>query len=342
MQALARPAEASNMLLTGRRGPLYVRGRQRPTRGVTNVGLEIWLMAKRCYYEILGLARGGERAGHQVGLPPARQGLPPRPQRRRQGRRAQVQGAERGLRGPEGPAEARRLRPVRPCRVRGRTGAAATASGPTSPPPCRTSSTTCSASSWAAGAAAQRSAAASAAPTCATTWRSRCRRRIAGKTAQIRVPTSVTCTTCTGIGRQDRHPADAPARPAAAPARCAPPRASSPSSAPAPPARAAARSSTIPAAPAAARAASCKERTLSVNIPAGVEDGTKHPPRRRRRGRLARRAGRRPLHFPVDQAARVLPARRRRHLLPRADLHDDGGARRPDRRADHRRRARRA
>ena len=67
-----------------------------------------------------------------------------------------------------------------------------------------------------------------------------------------------------------------------------------------------------------------------------------HPPRRRRRGRPARRPGRRSLHLPVDQAARVLPARRRRHLLPRADLHDDGGARRPHRGADGRRRRRRA
>ena len=77
----------------------------------------------------------------------------------------------------------------------------------------------------------------------------------AGKTAQIRVPTSVTCETCTGTGAKRRHPAvDLPDLRAAT-ARCAPARASSPSSAPAPPARAAARSSTIPAAPATARAA---------------------------------------------------------------------------------------
>ena len=63
-----------------------------------------------------------------------------------------------------------------------------------------------------------------------------------------------------------------------------------------------------------------------------------HPPRRRGRGGPARRAARRPLHLPVDQAARVLPARRRRPLLPRADLDDDGGARRRVRGADDRRR----
>ena len=49
-----------------------------------------------------------------------------------------------------------------------------------------------------------------------------------------------------------------------------------------------------------------------------------HPPGRRRRGGPARRRGRRSLHLPLGQAASVLPARRRRSLLPRADL--DGAA----------------
>ena len=42
--------------------------------------------------------------------------------------------------------------------------------------------------------------------------------------------------------------------------------------------------------------------------------------------RAARRAGRRPLHLPVDRAAPHVPARRRQHLLPRADPDDHGGA----------------
>ena len=63
-----------------------------------------------------------------------------------------------------------------------------------------------------------------------------------------------------------------------------------------------------------------------------------HPPRRRRRGGAARRPAGRPLHLPVDQAARLLPARRRRHLLPRPRVDDDGGARRSVRGADARRR----
>ena len=53
-----------------------------------------------------------------------------------------------------------------------------------------------------------------------------------------------------------------------------------------------------------------------------------HPPDRRGRGGPARRRPGRSLHFPVDQAASVLPARRRRSLLPRADLDGSGGARR--------------
>ena len=64
-----------------------------------------------------------------------------------------------------------------------------------------------------------------------------------------------------------------------------------------------------------------------------------HPPRRRGRGRRARRPAGRPLHLPVDQAAPVLPARRRRPVLPRADLHGDGRARRRVHGADDRRRA---
>ena len=145
----------------------------------------------------------------------------------------------------------------------------------TSPRRCRTSSTTCSASSWAAGAAAASARAASAAPTCATTWRSPSTEAYAG---QDRADPRADQRHLRGLhrlGRQDRHPARPPAPPAAAPARCAQARASSPSSAPARPARGAARSSTIRAARARAPAGSSRSATLSVNIPAGVEDGTR-------------------------------------------------------------------
>ena len=83
-------------------------------------------------------------------------------------------------------------------------------------------------------------------------------RRLLRHRAPSRARSRSTCTTC-----------------AAATARCARRRASSPSSAPARPARAAARPSPIPARNAPARAASTEERSLSVNIPAGIEDGTR-------------------------------------------------------------------
>ena len=56
-----------------------------------------------------------------------------------------------------------------------------------------------------------------------------------------------------------------------------------------------------------------------------------HPPGRRGRGRRARRRAGRSLHLPRGEAARHLPARRRQHPLPRADLDADRGARRRDR-----------
>ena len=80
-----------------------------------------------------------------------------------------------------------------------------------------------------------------------------------------------------------------------------------------------------------------REKTLSVNIPPGVEDGT--------RIRLAgegeagvRGAAPGDLYIFLSVAPhRDLPARRRQHLLPRADPDHDGGARRHDRGADRRR-----
>ena len=150
----------------------------------------------------------------------------------------------------------------------------------------------------------------------------------AGKTAQIRVPTSVTCEACSGSG----------AKPGTAPTTCPTcggagqgarqRRASSPSSAPARPARAAARSINDPC-PNCARPGPRHRGAHAVGQHPGRHRGRHaHPPRRRGRGRPARRPAGRPLHLPVDQAARVLPARRRRPLLQGADLDDDGGARR--------------
>jgi molecular chaperone DnaJ len=131
----------------------------------------------------------------------------------------------------------------------------------------------------------------------------------------------VTCTTCSGS------------------AACGHSRASSRSSAPARPARAAARRSSDPCAKCGGQGRVTKERSLSVNIPAGIEDGTRIRLAGEGEAGSARRAFGRPLHLPVGQAARVLPARRRRPLLPRADLDDDGSARRRLRGGDPRRHA---
>ena len=168
-------------------------------------------------------------------------------------------------------------------------------------------------------------AGASAAPICATTSRSRSRRP-----STARPPRS-----------RSRPPS--PARPAPAPA---PSPARKPKPCPTcggagrvratqgffsiertcPNCHGAARSSTIPARIAAAPGRVTRERTLSVNIPAGVEDGTRIRLAGEGEAGAARRTAGRSLHLPVDQAPSVLPARRRGPVLPGADLHGDGGA----------------
>ncbi len=129
-----------------------------------------------------------------------------------------------------------------------------------------------------------------------------------------------------GLGRAARRRSRPSARPAAGMGASASSRVSSPSSGPAPPAMAAGRRSTTLATNARAPVVSRRERTLSVNVPAGRRGWHAHPAQRRGRGGNARRARRRSLYFPVRQAASGVPARRRRPLLPRADLDGAGGA----------------
>ena len=71
-----------------------------------------------------------------------------------------------------------------------------------------------------------------------------------------------------------------------------------------------------------------KQRSLSVNIPPGVEDGTRI--RLGGEGEAGAKGGpcRRSLHFRVDEAASIFSARGRRSLLPRSNLYGPGGARR--------------
>ena len=211
--------------------------------------------------------------------------------------------------------------------------AARTASAPISARPSPTSSKASSA--WAAARAARRRAA-SAAPTCATTWRSRSRRPIAGKTAQIRIPTSVTCEACSGTGaKAGTKPKTCPTCGGAGKIRHAQGFFTLERTCPACQGRGQVIDDPVPVLlglrPRHARA-------HAVGQHSGRRRGRHpHPARRRRRGRRARRAAGRSLYFPVARAARVLPARRRRPALPRADLDGDGGARRRVRGADDRR-----
>ncbi len=103
--------------------------------------------------------------------------------------RAEVQGDQRGLRGPEGPAEAGGLRPVRPCRVREQGGGAAARRLRAGLRVLDVGHLRRSVRRFHGRPARRPSASAagaSAAPTCATTWRCTLEEAFAGKTAQIR------------------------------------------------------------------------------------------------------------------------------------------------------------
>ncbi len=75
-------------------------------------------MAKRDYYEVLGVSRERRCRGNQEVLPQAGREISSGQKSGRQDGRGKIQGTQRGLRSVERPAEARRLRPIRPRRVR--------------------------------------------------------------------------------------------------------------------------------------------------------------------------------------------------------------------------------
>ncbi len=81
-----------------------------------------------------------------------------------------------------------------------------------------------------------------------------------------------------------------------------------------------------------------KERGAVGEHPKGRRDRHPHPPRQRGRGRPARRAAGRSLHLHRGAAASDLRARGGEPLLPRAGVDGGGRARRRHRGADHRRR----
>ena len=96
----------------------------------------------------------------------------------------------------------------------------------------------------------------------------------AGKTAQIRVPTSVSCETCTGTGaRGGSKPASCPTCGGAGKVRASQGFFTIERTCPACQGRGEVIDDPCPACQGQGRV--MKERTLSVNIPAGVEDGTR-------------------------------------------------------------------
>ena len=143
-----------------------------------------------------------------------------------------------------------------------------------------------------------------AAATCATTWRSRSRRPSPARRRTIRVPTLGRLRVAAAAPAPSRAPSRSPARPATAAAsvRAQPGLLHRRAHLPDLPRRRA-RSSTSRAAAAAAPGRVRKEKTLAVNIPAGVEDGTRIRLAGEGEAGCARRAARRPLHLPLGRAA---------------------------------------
>ena len=161
-----------------------------------------------------------------------------------------------------------------------------------------------------------------------------------GKTAQIRIPTSVTCEVCSGSGaKAGTKPKPCATCGGAGKIRHAQGFFTLERTCPTCQGRGQVIDDPCAACGGAGRVT--RERTLSVNIPAGVEDGTRI--RLAGEGEAGMRGG--PAGdlyiFLSLKPHALLPARRRRPLLPGADLHGDGGAGRRVRGADHRRRARR-
>src|SRR3954465_12111873 len=149
-----------------------------------------------------------------------------------------------------------------------------------------------------------------------------------GKTAQIEIPVSVTCESCSGTGaKAGTKPKTCSMCAGAGRVRQAQGFFTLERTCPGCQGRGQMIEDPCPSCSGSGRVT--RDRTLSVNIPQGVEDGT----RIRLAGEgeagvgggRAWRAPRRSLFFPVAGKPRILPARRRRPALPGSDL--DGGGR---------------
>ncbi len=155
-------------------------------------------MAKRDYYEVLGVARGADEEELKAAFRKLAMECHPDRNPGDTDAEQQLQGNQRSLRRPEGPAEARGLRPLRPCRLRAGRRRGRGFGGDFA-----------AAFSRHLRRHVRRVHGRPARP------RPRGRERgadlrynmeitleeaFAGKTAQIRVPTSVTCEACSGSG----------------------------------------------------------------------------------------------------------------------------------------------
>ena len=118
-----------------------------------------------------------------------------------------------------------------------------------------------------------------------------------GLQKQINVPTAVACGVLAAERGRRAGRSPSPARPVQAWARCARSRAFSPWSGSARPVRASARSSRNPCKACGGAGRVQKDRALSVNIPAGVETGTRIRLSGEGEAGTARRAVRRSLHL---------------------------------------------
>ena len=194
------PSPRSRKYDLRRAGCSFCAGLPAPVLGTNRTGDRN--MAKRDYYEMLGVPRDRQRAGSQVGIPPARQGLPSRPQSRRQGRRAQVQGAQRGLRGPEG--SRRSARPTTSSATPHSKAAGRGQPGGGFGPDFAASMSDIFDDLFGDFMGGRRGGRQRSGRERGADLRYNLEitlsEAFAGKTAQIRVPTSVTCETCAGSG----------------------------------------------------------------------------------------------------------------------------------------------